>query len=147
MPQQRTVVIRGVRQAESLVWAYTDGRSPKVSQLQSQPKASWLFYDPKARVQLVMHTQVQIHNGDEVSRTHWERLNPVQYKDYNTAQAPGTQAAQVDYLNEESWDSTHFCVLMAKVLTLELLMLNSEGHVRLHFSVVDGIWVGQKLVP
>ena len=48
----RTVVLRSVDSETRSLVVHTDARSDKVRQIRADPRVSWLFYDPRRKVQL-----------------------------------------------------------------------------------------------
>jgi pyridoxamine 5'-phosphate oxidase len=149
MPQIRTVVLRKViPQLNTLVF-YTDYRSPKVIQLQSNNNISWLFYDAKSRIQLRIKSEAAIHYQDDFALVSWNETRLESRICYMVQPAPSVIAhTPTDGLPDEfnSKVLTHenlfrgyqnFAVIKNKVSEIDWLFLNHEGHRRARFMVEE----------
>lgn len=129
---QRTLVLRDyIPKAKQLIF-YTDYRSPKVVQLQSNSKVSVLFYNPKKQWQLRVEVEAKIHFKDGLSNEHLARIPRGMRKDYESALAPGSK------LGDESHDSTaedNFAVIVLQAKALDNLQLDKEGHRRFRLDL------------
>ncbi len=145
--RSRYVVLRAVDQDFRLA-IYTDSRSEKIEDLITDPMAQLLFYHPKKQVQVLLTTEVEIHDKDELAKTHWKKVNGSAQKAYNSIDPPGTV---VDNPTEghrwkEQMDNEHFSVLILKPKELEVLQLNRSEHLRASFNIYNN-WKGEWLVP
>lgn len=149
-PDLRTVINRGVSRNPLVVRAYTDLRSTKVRQLQKNDRATLLFWHPRKRVQVKLHTRVVIHHKDAIAMEIWQVMGSGGRGSYLTAEAPGTPmekalgaAAQVD----PSIGAGNFVVLDCRLYQMEVLQLRSGGHVRAQFEYDGTSARGSFVVP
>ena len=91
-PDLRTVVLRRVDRGRRLVCCHTDARSPKVGEIRSSNRVAWLFYDPKARVQIRAHGRCEIHQGpaDAMAQETWHKVRPDSRVCYSAPHSPSS---------------------------------------------------------
>ncbi|MCM0060423.1 MAG: pyridoxamine 5'-phosphate oxidase family protein [Algoriphagus sp.] len=144
-PQVRTVVLRHLTpDLEFLV--YTDVRSSKVQELFEVPRVSLLFYHPKKQVQVRVKALATIHVEDELAQAHWKRVPDKRRSEYQSKLGPGTRVEAPSAGWESSSDPSYFSVLKFSPLSLEVLQLARDGHLRMQFDLASG-WQGDWLVP
>jgi pyridoxine/pyridoxamine 5'-phosphate oxidase len=144
-PQVRTLVLRQLStDLEFLV--YTDARSSKVKELLEVPRASLLFYHPKKQVQVRVHAHATIHLEDELAQAHWKRVSEKRRSEYQSKLDPGTRIESPSSGWQSSSDRSNFSVVKFTPLSIEVLQLDREGHLRIQFDLVSG-WQGAWLVP
>ena len=73
-PTVRTVVLRAVSRAASMIFVHADRRSSKVQELLAQPSCSLHIFDAGRRVQLRIEAQASIHVDDEIADAQWTAL-------------------------------------------------------------------------
>lgn len=144
-PQLRTVVLRKITPSLDFL-VFTDSRSSKVKEMKETPRASLLFYHPKKQVQVRVKTTVSLHSEDELAKSYWAQLPEHRKSEYRSALAPGTP---ID-IPQEGWEETEmqnfFSVLKFTPLSIDLLQLSKEGHLRLQFDLTSN-WQGTWLTP
>ncbi len=144
-PQVRTLVLRQFStHLEFLV--YTDARSSKVKELFDVPRVSLLFYHPKKQVQVRVNAHATIHVEDELAQAHWMRVSDKRRSEYQSKLGPGTRITAPATGWESSSDRSNFSVVKFAPLSIEVLQLNREGHLRIQFDLTSG-WQGAWLVP
>lgn len=156
--QQRIVVLREVDQEKRLLTLFTDARSEKVNELQSNPLLSWLFWDERKKVQIRMIGEAVLEQGTDRCRIYWARL-PVQGRaSYAMLTAPGTPKEQDTVPLPDFWKSDidlekteyafdHFMVITCRIFKVDLLHLHHEGHQRAQFEYQDDHWQGRWVTP
>ena len=144
-PQIRTVVLRQFT-ADLEFLAYTDVRSSKVQELLEVPRVSLLFYHPKKQVQVRVQALATIHVEDELAQAQWKRVSEKRRSEYQSKLGPGTRIAAPEAGWESSSNHSHFSVLKFSPISLEVLQLAREGHLRIQFDLASG-WQGSWLVP
>ena len=78
----------------------------------------------------------------------WARIPEYARKDYATLSAPGDALTGGDLVYDLDRARANFVVLNVKVLSLELLELKREGHVRFRCDLDEtGHWVHQNMIP
>ncbi|ODA28947.1 pyridoxamine 5'-phosphate oxidase family protein [Planctopirus hydrillae] len=156
-PAARTVILRDVLPQSRHLVAHVDRRSPKINQLQSNPHASWTFYDPAAAIQLRINSQISLHTEDELASSQWSKTPASSRKSYLSTEPPGaplpgpisTLPAELRgrELTEQELMAgrPNFCVLLARVLEIDWYDLHPAGHLRLKFDCraeqVDHQWI------
>ena len=138
-PELRSVVLREVDLASRRLVFFTDSRSPKVSQLEAQPRATLLLWSQRLswQLRLRVHCAVQT-DGLEVS-SRWARLklSPAA-QDYLSPLQPGTpiERWELDRASRE-----HFAVVTASVVAMDWLELHADGHRRARFGAEGASWL------
>ena len=144
-PQLRTVVNRKFSKNDGITF-YTDSRSPKVNQILANPQVSLLFYHPKKKLQLRI---LGIANFlDQSSDQYRQALQSIKQspsaKDYTTALPPGSHIDSVEYAYG---DTLNAAVVQVELKEIEVLLLDRDGHQRRLYTIEDGDWMEQVLVP
>jgi len=155
----RTVVLRRAERALRRLVCHTDARSSKVADLAASPQASWLFYDRAARLQVRVSGTVQLHIDDELADVQWHASRLSSRRCYLARPGPGATldgpaltlpAELVDRapLEEEAAAGRdHFAVLACTVDAIDCLILQYQGHRRLHFAWDGECWQARWLAP
>jgi hypothetical protein len=125
---------------------YTDVRTAKVRDLLETPRVSLLFYHPKKQVQVRVKAIATLHVEDALAQEHWKRVPEKRQSEYKSGLVPGTRIETPDLGWETQSESTHFSVLKFSPLSIEVLQLAREGHLRMQFELAAG-WQGTWLVP
>lgn len=143
IPSARMVVIRGVNEKIHLE-IHTDARSNKVLDLQANPNAEILFYDPLTEIQLKCFGVVKIFRSGPLADAAWEKVPEFSKKQYTTLLAPGTvieNTAVVEYKSQR-----HFCIITLETQGIEYLKLG-DPHQRIRWSLKDDEGILENLVP
>ncbi|MEN0067405.1 MAG: pyridoxamine 5'-phosphate oxidase [Myxococcota bacterium] len=143
----RIVVLRGIDRAAREVWFHTDRRSAKLDQLDG---LSWVFYDPKSRVQLRLYGWSTMAEPS-VADAEWDRLPSTSRRTYRVEPAPGTPleaySSGLPPDAEGRSGRASFAVVVTEVERVESLKLGREGHERARFTWAEDRFVGTWLVP
>ncbi len=143
--RQRTVILRGITEEKSLLF-YTDLRSTKIKQLQQNPKANGLFYDPKIQLQLIFKGEIVIHTNDELWEEHRDKIDGKAINNYNSLLPPGKPIKNP--FTVERTQRLNFALLEFKPIRMEFLKLKEDSnHLRARFRFEEGIWKQTFLVP
>ncbi len=156
--QQRTVVLRAVDTAQRTLTTYSDLRTQKVADLSFHPQASWLFYDQQAQEQIRVSSQVAIHHQDKQAMEIWQKIPLKGRADYIGPHPPGASFQHhianlpADFMEEPNEENTapgieHFCLLQAKVQSIEFLKLMKDGHLRAGFIWQQKSWGSRWIAP
>ena len=144
----RVVVLRGVTRPGHELLAFSDRRASKVSELTHHPRATWVFYNPRERVQLRAHTEVRVHVDDTVVDTYWHRLPEANRANYLSEKSPGDRLDSPGPGHVLAPGSTHqFAVLIGRIERLDWLWLREGGHRRAGFHRDGAGWTGSWLEP
>ncbi|NDE61984.1 MAG: general stress protein [Cyclobacteriaceae bacterium] len=144
-PQLRTVVLREITSSLQLL-VFTDFRSGKVSELIEKPRASLLFYHPTKKVQVRIKALASVHAGDEFAQGYWRSLEAHNRKEYTSLLAPGTKLNGPEQGTAWSDKENFFTVIAFSPLSIEVLQLSKQGHLRLQFDQASA-WQGTWLAP
>lgn len=129
-PNARTVVLRQAREPSGELVFFTDGRSPKVAELQTRPQASLVFWSPQLRWQLRVTARVQVLTGGPEVEAAWARVGrSASAGDYLTAQAPGHPLAGGGGPPVSPGDPAahHLAVVVARIESMDWLALGLDG--------------------
>jgi hypothetical protein len=141
----RTVVLRRVVEAERLIMINTDLRSPKVQDIQAQPRLSWLFYHPEEKIQLRLGGQAGLLQTGPLVDEEWSRLSPLNQRDCCTVEPPGSPLStpssglpenfgQTPNPDESEIGRRNFVVVRCQVDFMDWLLLQEAGHLRAQFT-------------
>ena len=140
-PNARTVVLRHAdAQLQSLQF-FTDGRSPKITELSHQPTAMLVFWSKRLNWQLRVRVQIAVQTtGPQVDAV-WERLSQsAAAGDYLSADAPGDELPEGETAPANTKGMHHLAILVAQVQEVDWLELRREGHRRAVFGKDTWQW-------
>jgi pyridoxamine 5'-phosphate oxidase len=142
-PEARTVIVRSVDVVEKIIRFNTDIRSPKFSQIQNNPKISWLFYDPSLRIQLRCNAIASLHTRDKIADEGWELARLNCKLTYITPNAPGTFLNEPFLLDLNRTDVSegelnearkNFSIVQTRVVSMDWAFLHYKGNRRAFFD-------------
>lgn len=152
----RVVVLRGSQRDQRTLWFHTDRRSSKVDQLDG---LSWVFYDPRAQLQLRVHGATGLAD-EATTQREWSRLPVTSRRTYLVDPAPGTVLDSTYASGMPAWlgdgaptvaqsesGRASFAVVVTTATRLESLRLARTGHERAAFVWGPTGWRGTWLVP
>lgn len=149
-PQNRMVVLRHFNEDHTFEF-YTDFRSSKILQLQTNPKISALFWDPDKQVQIRLTGRGEIHHQTERSKRRWRNVSDTAKKDYGTILPPGFPISSSEEALEWGHEtaSRNFTVIRGVSQKIDILQIGRNTHLSLHFTLSqkDQNWVGEWQVP
>lgn len=146
LPDARMVVLRQADALTGQLTFYTDSRSPKVAQLQTQTAAMLVFWSTRLSWQLRVRVGCTvITSGPEVDAL-WQGVKQsAAAGDYLSAQPPGAvlpQGGSADATMASSREAAHsFALLRAQVHQMDWLELSREGHRRAQLSATTWAWL------
>jgi len=135
----RLIVLREVQPERRQLVMYTDTRSPKVTQLQRDPRATLVCWSSALGWQLRLRGEIEIAaDGLEVT-SRWATIkHRPAAQDYLSPLAPGSDleaGGSVDRPRE------HFGVLTFRVESIDWLELHALGHRRAAFDARGRRWL------
>ncbi|MEM6334588.1 MAG: pyridoxamine 5'-phosphate oxidase family protein [Planctomycetota bacterium] len=145
-PDARVVVLRKAVPAERILLCHTDARSPKAAHLAANPRASWCFYDAKAKLQLRCWGHTTVHTPDALADARWDASGMSSRRCYLAPHPPGQPAdhpspnlpehvrGRVPDAPETAPGRPHFAALQTIVDRLDWLYLHHAGHRRALFT-------------
>ncbi len=134
-PDARTLVLRSADFATRWLVFFTDTRSPKVAQLQRDPRAQLVFWCPRLRWQLRVQAEVNVDSMSDKVQEAWSRIRTTgAAREYLAPVPPGAALPQGE-AHEASAEAPHFSILRAGVLGMDLLLLARHGaHQRFRYA-------------
>ena len=134
-PELRSVVLREAETSARRLVFFTDSRSPKVSQLQAQPRATLLLWSQRLswQLRLRVHCAVQTDGLDVSSRWARLKLSPAA-QDYLSPLQPGTP---IERWELDRGSREHFAVVRAMVFLGSVLYILGLLLTDLSYTLVD----------
>ena len=145
-PQARTVVLRHVDVQLWSLGVYTDGRSPKCSELVAQPMAQLTFWSKRLNWQLRVSAEAKVEFEGALVNSAWEQMRQSRASaDYLSVLPPGhihpdQKPSLADF--QESLSEHHLAVLTFNVTSMDWLALSQNVHRRANLTP-DGsvVWL------
>ena len=134
IPEIRTVVLRDFNFENYQISFHTDTRSPKYSQVKSNPAISALFYSTQKRTQLRLHGNATICKDKNLLNTLWSNLNKDSRECYQGEVPPSGNIPKPKIINDTSRNMSgfdNFSRVSIEISTIEILRLHHLGHKRL----------------
>jgi len=134
IPEIRTVVLRDFNIKKYQISFHTDARSPKYSQVKSNPAISALFYSTQKRTQLRLHGNATICKDQNLLNTLWSNLNKDSRECYQGEVPPSGNIPKSKIINDTSSEMSgfeNFSRVSIEISTIEILRLHHLGHKRL----------------
>ena len=113
---------------------HTDTRSPKYSQVKSNPAISALFYSTQKRTQLRLHGNATICKDKNLLNTLWSNLNKDSRECYQGEVPPSGNIPKPKIINDTSRNMSgveNFSRISIEISSVEILRLHHLGHKRL----------------
>ena len=142
-PQARHVVLRGVDRAGENLEFHTDIGSSKCAELQANPQAQLLFWDPDRAIQLRLHARIALRQ-DAHRDAQWQNVPGPSQIAYGKTPRTGL-AIRDAFAYALTPSKSQFMVCSCAVQKLEFLSLK-EQHFRAVFQA-DDRWAGTWLSP
>ena len=146
-PETRTVVSRGITNDLEITF-FTDSRTPKVEQIQKNPKVSALFYHPNKQLQIRLYGKASLITRRDPGYDGYlkqVKSNADWTKDYASLNVPGVpkkDEGTIIYGN-----TMNLTVVKIEPIKLDILLLGSKQHHRSKCKLVEGIWAETVVVP
>lgn len=148
-PQVRTVVLREVDPAQRELLVYTDTRSPKVAQLAQDARASLVCWSAALGWQVRLGAVVEVCSDGLDVTSRWALLKHTRAaQDYLSPLGPG-QVLTTGVIDSSAAGEprAHFALMRIRVLTIDWLALDPQGHRRALFDYRDGAAPPHWLTP
>ena len=133
-PEIRTVVLRDFNIKKYQISFHTDARSPKYSQVKSNPAISALFYSTQKRTQLRIHGNAIICKDQNLLNMLWSNLNKDSRECYQGEVPPSGNIPKSKIINDTSSRMSgfeNFSRISVEIGSIEILKLHHLGHKRL----------------
>ena len=142
-PQTRHVVLRAVDRAGETLEFHTDIGSSKCVELQANPRAQLLFWDPERAIQLRLHVLIKLRQ-DAHRDEQWQNVPKSSQISYGKTPRTGLKISN-PFAYQLTPSRSQFMVCTCAVQKLEFLSLK-EQHFRAVFQA-DESWAGTWLSP
>jgi pyridoxamine 5'-phosphate oxidase len=153
-PDSRLVVLRRFSSKQRKLFFHTDRRSPKLKQLDQDPRVCLTFYDPNDRFQLRIPAWADIHVQDEIAKDAWQELKPFARAMYGTPITPGELLdteqdwpRELPELAEDSPAFDQFAVVGCQFSEIDLLILERTQHRRVRLDWIAETWKLSRVAP
>lgn len=155
----RMVVLRHVSVPKRVLVCYTDARPPKVEEIRNCSQVSWLFYDPKTKIQLRASGQATLHTDDSFADHQWAATKIASRLNFCASRSPGTPVDKPlsglpDFLLnriptflESEMGRKNFMAIAARIDSFDWLMLSITGNRRARFEWKENRLRATWLVP
>jgi pyridoxamine 5'-phosphate oxidase len=141
-PRARSVVLRAVEPEARLIVFHCDRRSPKVEELQRDPRLALLFYDKPGGLQLRIEAEAEIHLESPRAEEAWRKSHRFARRCYLQEEGPSSPASgptsglppafETREPEEAELDPAreNFCLVACRVERLDRFSLAHDGHRR-----------------
>ncbi len=158
-PQCRIVTLRDVDSANRTLRFHIDVRSPKFSQIQSDPQVALLLYSVEDKLQIRLDTRATLHTDDDVADQAWagsqllsrrcycQTLPNGTLVDRPTASLPPDLADRQPTEEESQAGRPNFAVVLCQVHLIDWYSLAFTGHQRAIFQWQNDVWTMNWAVP
>ena len=136
-PEARMLALRSADREAGCVECHSDLRTGKVRSLRADPRASLLFWDEDAKVQVRLSADIHLVAADPLR---WSSVPSGARLNYGTDPAPGTPVDQPHSVTR-SPDIARFVALTARVRSIDVLSLAHDPHRRARFDGTGATWV------
>ncbi len=136
----RSIIVREVDASHQRLVFFTDGRSPKLRQLEHHPQGTLLAWCPRLSWQVRLRVTLRRESDQRLEQSRWARLreSPAA-QDYLAPRAPGEPLAETPGGAPNS--AAHFAMVNAQVEALDWLELDPDGHRRARFDATGSRWL------
>lgn len=154
-PNVRTVMLRGVSEAQNLITFHTDLRSPKIAELGRDPRIALVGVDSVHNLQIRITGEARILRDGPARLEAWKSSPDHRLCVYRTLLGPGTPICEpADAFGENQVAAgddaglAHFCVVEVRPETLEWLEHSAANrHERARFVRDGDHWVQGWVAP
>lgn len=144
-PSLRIVVLRRFWRKPPALAFHSHIGSPKIGQIQANPKVYWLFYNPEECLQVrikgtaTVHTEGDLHEEQWLSTELFSRRcyvgeSPSKVSDKPTSGLPEDLIDRNPTPEESELGRTNFAVISSTVEEIDCLEMNVRGHRRSFFK-------------
>jgi pyridoxamine 5'-phosphate oxidase len=140
----RVVILRRFWRKPAKLAFHTHIGSPKVAEINENPKVSWLFYHPKEKLQLRIKGAATIHTNDDLAEEQWLATDFFSRRCYigeapTTVSKTATSGLPEHLINREPTKEeseigrANFTVISSTISSIDCLELAVRGHRRSEF--------------
>lgn len=141
----RMVVLRRFWQKPRRLAFHTHLGSPKISEINKNPKIAWLFYHTEEHIQLRIKGIAKIHTSDELAEKQWLSTGlfsrrcyigeaSTKISDFPTTGLPKHIIEREPTAEESEIGRENFCVVSTTIDSIDCMELDVKGHRRSLFT-------------
>ena len=149
-PRVRTVVLRDCDREQRWLRFNTDQRSPKMKQLDLNPRAEMLFYDEDKKIQLRLQVRLEPMAAADTDQI-WDMTPWYSRECYQVTRAPSSPVSSPEDVQFDAETAgggrDHFAPVRAHIESIEWLYLSAQKHRRARFVFTGDSVDAQWLVP
>lgn len=154
-PNVRTVALRQVSEPANLIVFHTDLRSPKVAELDREPRIALVGVDFDRKLQIRLSGEARIIRDEPVRVDAWKASCDHNLVQYRTLLAPGTPIAQprgafatMSDAPDPNEGLAHFCVVEVRPASIDWLDLSeADNPTRARFIRKGDEWIRTWIAP
>ena len=147
-PLSRWVIFRKLTIEQNLL-VYTDARSEKIKNLRKNPNCGLLFYNNKQGLQIYFNAVSTVHQKNELTKKYWQGIVGKSSENYTTVNSPGSPINSIDkgHITDKDLNDKHFSIIEFIPVSMKILQLSRDGHIRVNFVKINNEWEGSFIVP
>ena len=147
-PISRWVVFRKLTLEQNLL-IYTDSRSEKIKNLRTNSNGGLLFYNNKQGLQIYFSTVSTIHQNNELTKKYWHGVVGASSENYTTIHPPSLPINNIDdgQKIDKNLNDKYFSIIELCPISMSILQLSRDGHIRASFNKINNEWIGSFIVP
>ena len=147
-PLSRWVIFRKLTVEQNLL-VYTDSRSEKIKNLRKNPNCGLLFYNNRQGLQIYFNAVSTIHQKNELTKKYWQGIVGKSSENYTTVNPPGSPINSIDkgHITDKDLNDKHFSIIEFIPVSMKILQLSRDGHIRVNFVKINNEWEGSFIVP
>ena len=147
-PLSRWVIFRKLTMEQNLL-VYTDSRSEKIKNLRKNPNCGLLFYNNRQGLQIYFNAVSTIHQKNELTKKYWQGIVGKSSENYTTVNPPGSPINSIDkgHITDKDLNDKHFSIIEFIPVSMKILQLSRDGHIRVNFVKINNEWEGSFIVP
>jgi hypothetical protein len=154
----RAMILRRADASCRLLTCSTDLRASKTAEIRRCPEVEWMFYDPRAMVQIRARGRTEVHALDPMARAAWDSTPWMIRAHYANPHVPGSVlpasrlerlgdlAQQAASLVQSDVGFANFGLLATEVHAIDWLQISKTGARHAGFTWSGGAWSGNWLV-
>ena len=147
-PLSRWVIFRKLTIEQNLL-VYTDARSEKIKNLRKNPNCGLLFYNNRQGLQIYFNAVSTVHQKNELTKKYWQGIVGKSSENYTTVNSPGSPINSIDkgHITDKDLNDKHFSIIEFIPVSMKILQLSRDGHIRVNFVKINNEWEGSFIVP
>ena len=155
----RTVILRQLILPKRMLVCHTDARAPKVREIFDCDEVSWLFYNPRKKVQVRISGKAALHADDQLAANQWTATKINSRLNYCATEPPGTiidkpssglpdfLLNKVPSLLESERVRKNFMAITCRIDSVDWLILKATGNRRARFNWDENGLTAVWLIP